>query len=30
MSNALLIGYFILLVLVILTIIESGEDWLDE
>jgi hypothetical protein len=30
MSNALLIGYFILLVLVILSFIESGEDWLDE
>jgi hypothetical protein len=30
MSTALLIGYFILLVLVILSFIEAGEDWLDE
>ncbi len=30
MSTALLIGYFILLVLIILSFIEAGEDWLDE
>lgn len=30
MSTALLIGYFILAVLVVLAFIESGEDWLDE